>query len=136
MWLLGQAAWLVAFALQAVALHVGRLSVVQPVLVSELLFTLLIRRLVSRWPVRTAAWGAAGLLGVSLGLFLVAAEPRGGHPDPTASAWVGAVVVTGGVTAVAVLLARSGRPERRAACYAVAAAVLGALQAALIKTAA
>ena len=135
MWLFGQAVWLVAFALQALALHLGRLSVVQPVLVSELVFTLLIRRFVSRWRVRAGAWGAAALLCVSLGLFLVAAEPRGGHPVPTTSAWVWALVVIGCATSVAVLLARSGTPGRRAACYATAGALLGALEAALVKTA-
>src|SRR4051812_31518801 len=61
-WLLGQGSWLVAFGLQALALHLGRLSVVQPVLVTELVYTLLIRRFVSRWPVRTAAWGSAAPL--------------------------------------------------------------------------
>src|SRR4051794_6601476 len=65
-WLLGQAMWAVAFGLQALALHLGRLSVVQPVLVSQLVFTLLVRRFVSGWPVRAAAWCSAGLLCVSL----------------------------------------------------------------------
>jgi hypothetical protein len=59
--------------------------VVQPVLVGELVFVLVIRRLVMHWPVRAAAWGSAALLCVSLSLFLVAAEPRGGHPTPPPS---------------------------------------------------
>jgi hypothetical protein len=124
---------LVAFGLQALALHLGRLSVVQPVLVTELVYTLLIRRFVSRWPVRTAAWGSAALLCGSLGLFLVAAEPRGGHPDPTAAAWAGAFLAVGGGAAAATALGRRGSPARRAACYATAAAGLGALQAAMVK---
>jgi len=132
-WLLGQGSWLVAFGLQALALHLGRLSVVQPVLVTELVYTLLIRRFVSRWPVRTAAWGSAALLCGSLGLFLVAAEPRGGHPDPTAAAWAGAFLAVGGGAAVAAVLGRRGSSARRAACYATAAAGLGALEAALVK---
>ena len=43
-WLLG---WIVAvggFAFQAVALHYGQLSVVQPILVTELIFVLVLRR--------------------------------------------------------------------------------------------
>ncbi|NYJ07554.1 DMT family transporter [Petropleomorpha daqingensis] len=134
LWLLGQAAWLVAFGLQALALHLGRLSVVQPVLVTELVFTLLIRRFVSHWPVRAAAWGSAVLLCGSLGVFLVAAEPRGGHPYATASAWVWALLATGGAAGGAAVLGLSGTPARRAACFATSGAVLGALEAALIKT--
>src|SRR5690348_13684018 len=61
-WLLGQGVWVIAFALQALALHVGRLSVVQPVLVTQLVFTLLIRRFANHWPVLRAAWASAALL--------------------------------------------------------------------------
>ena len=134
LWLLGEAAWLVAFGLQALALHLGRLSVVQPVLVTELVFTLLIRRFVSRWPVRAGAWGSAALLCGSLGVFLVAAEPSGGHPDPTAAAWLWALLVTGAVAVGTAVLGMSGTPARRAACFATSGAVLGALEAALVKS--
>lgn len=135
MWLLGQGAWVAAIGLQAAALYSGRLSVVQPVLVSELVFVLVIRRLVMHWPVRAAAWGAAALVGVSLSLFLVAAEPRGGHPTPTPSAWLWALVATAGLVVAAVLVAGRRSPVRRAACYATAAATLGALEASFLKTA-
>jgi drug/metabolite transporter (DMT)-like permease len=134
-WLLGQAVWLVAFVLQALALHLGRLSAVQPVLVTQLVFTLVIRRYASRWPVRPAAWGSAGLLCVALVAFLLAAEPHGGHPGPTRSAWVWALLATVGTAAAGVALGRGGSPERRAACLAVSAAVLAAFQAALVKAA-
>src|SRR4051812_22434379 len=135
LWLLGQGAWVVALGLQALALHVGRLSVVQPVLVSELVFVLVIRRLVMHWPVRAAAWGSAALICVSLSLFLVAAEPRGGHPTPTASAWLWALVATGGFAGFMAVLGGRGSPVRRAAFYATAAATLGALEASFLKTA-
>lgn len=134
LWLLGQGAWVVALGLQALALHVGRLSVVQPVLVSELVFVLVIRRFVMHRKVRTAAWGSAALLCGSLSLFLVAAEPRGGHPTPTASAWVWALIATGGFAASMAWLGSGGDPVRRAACYATAAATLGALEASFLKT--
>ena len=134
LWLLGQGSWVVAIGLQALALYLGRLSVVQPVLVSELVFVLVIRRLVMHWPVRAAAWGAAALVCLSLSLFLVAAEPRGGHPTPTPSAWLWALAATGGVVVAAVLLGGRRSPVRRAACYATAAATPGCLEASFLKT--
>lgn len=134
-WLLGQAVWVVAFALQALALHVGRLSVVQPVLVSQLVFTLVIRRFAGRWAVRAAAWASAVLLCTSLALFLVAAEPRGGHPSATPRAWVWALLTALAVAGAAAVLGRHGSPGRRAGCFAVAAAVLAALEATLVKEA-
>jgi hypothetical protein len=94
-----------------------------------------IRRIVMHWPVRAAAWGAAALVCVSLSLFLVAAEPRGGHPTPTASAWLWALVATVGFSVSAVLLGGRRSPVRRAACYATAAATMGALEASFLKTA-
>ena len=44
-WLAGSAAQVGAFACQAVALHLGELSVVQPLLVVELVLALILRRL-------------------------------------------------------------------------------------------
>jgi hypothetical protein len=135
LWLLGQGAWVVAIGLQALALHGGRLSVVQPVLVSELVFVLIIRAFVMHWAVRTAAWGSAALLCGSLALFLVAAEPRGGHPAPTVSAWLWALIGAGGFAACMTWLGSRGSPVRRAAFCATAAATLGALEASFLKTA-
>ena len=85
LWLIGTAAAVAGFGFQAAALHYGRLSVVQPVLVTELIFVLLLRSLWLRQRVRPAAWGSAGLTCISLAVFLVAAEPRGGNPSPTPS---------------------------------------------------
>jgi hypothetical protein len=136
LWLIGLAAAVAAFAFQAAALHGGRLSVVQPVLVTELIFVLVLRRLWLRQHVRPAAWGSAGLTCVSLVVFLAAAEPRGGNPSPTSSAWLWAIGAFGGASLVLTLLAARGSPVRRAALYATAAAVVGALEATFIKTSA
>jgi hypothetical protein len=57
LWLLGGAAAAGTFALQALALHNGPMSVVQPVLVTELVFVLVLRRVWIRQDVAAAAWG-------------------------------------------------------------------------------
>ena len=133
LWLLGAAAAVGSFLFQAVALHYGSLSVVQPVLVTELVFVLVIRRVWLRQQIRPAAWGSAGLTCLALAVFLAAAEPRGGTAGATASAWVGAVSVCGGASVALTVLGIRGSPVRRAALYGTAAAIVAALAATFIK---
>ena len=134
LWLIGLAAAIAAFVLQAAALRNGRLSVVQPLLVTELVFVLVLRRLWLRQPIRTAAWASAALTCAGLTVFLLAAQPRGGNPTPTPHAWIGTISVFGGATVVMTLLAARGSPVRRAALYAASAAISGALAATFVKT--
>jgi len=49
------------FVLRALALHNGLLSLVQNLLVTELVFALVIRRLWIRQSIRPLAWGSAAL---------------------------------------------------------------------------
>ena len=81
LWLLGWIAAVGGFAFQAVALHYGQLSVVQPILVTELVFVLVLRRVWIRQDVARAAWAAVLVVCGALAVFLAVAEPTGGHPD-------------------------------------------------------
>ncbi|MGO9082846.1 MAG: DMT family transporter [Streptosporangiaceae bacterium] len=135
LWLLGAVAAVGSFGFQALALHYGQLSVVQPVLVTELVFVLVLRRIWIRQDVARAAWAAVLVVCAALAVFLTVAEPTGGHPAPEAAEWVSAVSVFGGAVAVLALLGRRGPPVRRAAVLAMAAALTWALMATFIKTA-
>jgi drug/metabolite transporter (DMT)-like permease len=133
LWLLGAAAGAAAFAFQAVALHSGQLSIVQPLLVTELVFALLLRRFWLRQHIAKTAWTAALVTCAALTVFLTAADPQGGQPQPDAADWASALVVFGGAVAVLAVMARWGSPVRRAALYATAASITWALMAAFIK---
>jgi hypothetical protein len=111
-WLAGSGAQVGAFAFQAVALQLGQLSVVQPLLVAA------------------AAAACAGLA-----VFIVAAEPRGGHAGPTGGHWTAAIAACVAVAAVLIALARYGSPARRAALYGLAGGISWALEATFIKSA-
>jgi drug/metabolite transporter (DMT)-like permease len=134
LWLLGWVAAAGGFAFQAVALHSGQLSVVQPLLVTELVFALILRRFWVHQHIAKRAWTAALVTCAALAVFLTAAEPHGGHLQPAATAWVSALAVFGGVVAVLAVMARWGSPMRRAALYATAASITWAVMAAFIKT--
>ena len=135
LWLLGWAAAAGTFAFQALALHTGPMSVVQPVLVTELAFVLVLRRVWIRQDVAAAAWVSVAVVCVALAVFLIAAEPSGGHPLPETKEWLSAGLVFGAAIAVLVRLGRAGPPMRRAAVFAAAAALSWALEATFLKAA-
>jgi drug/metabolite transporter (DMT)-like permease len=133
MWLFGWVALAGSFIFQSLALHNGQMSVVQPLLVTELVFALVLRRLWIHQQIRTVTWWAAAVTCGSLALFVAASEPTGGHLQPTSSAWVGATVAMGGAAAILALIGTSGSPVRRAAALGAATSILWALVATFIK---
>ena len=135
LWLLGWIAAVGGFAFQAVALHYGQLSVVQPILVTELVFVLVLRRVWIGQDVARAAWAAVLAVCGALAVFLTVAEPTGGHPTPETAEWLSALLVFGGAIAVLAVPGRRGSPTRRAALFAAAAALAWALMATFLKTA-
>lgn len=135
LWLFGWVAAAGGFAFQAVALHSGPLSIVQPVLVTELVFALVLRRFLVHQHITKTAWTAALVTCGSLAVFLTAAAPHGGHAQPDAGDWASALSVFCGVIAVTAIAARRGPSIRRAALYAVAASISWALMATFIKAA-
>ena len=134
MWLAGWGALAGGFVFQALALHDGQLSVVQPLLVTELVFALALRRLWLRQSIRSVTWWAAALTCVSLSVFLAVSEPQGGTQYPDSSAWVTGAWGTVGLAAVLALLGTRGSLVRRTALMASAAATMWALVAVLVKT--
>ena len=115
LWLLGWIALAGAFVFQALALHNGQMSVVQPLLVTELVFGLVLRRLWIHQQIRGVTWWAAALTCGSLALFVAVSEPTGGDAVPTSSAWVAATAVTAGAAGLLALFGSRGSPVRRAA---------------------
>ena len=133
LWLFGWVALAAAFVFQAVALHNGAISVVQPLLVTELVFALVLRRLWVHQTIRRVTWGAAAVVCVSLATFIAMSEPSGGNDLPTSGAWAASIAVTGGGAALLALLGTRGSPTRRAALTGAATSVLWALVAVFIK---
>ncbi len=133
LWLLGWIAAAGGFAFQSIALYNGQLAVVQPLLVTELVFALVLRRVWIHQDVARAAWASAVAICVALAVFLVMAEPHGGRSTADGREWVSVLLVFGGIIAALVLLARRGSPLRRAALFATATSLTWALCATFIK---
>jgi drug/metabolite transporter (DMT)-like permease len=133
LWLLGAAAQVGAFLFQALALHNGEVSVVQPLLVTELIIVLVLRRVWLRQHIVLGAWNGALLTCAGLAVFLIAGEPRGGQPVPASHHWITAIAVIVVVAAALAFAGRRGSPSRRAALFAGAAGITWALEATFIK---
>jgi drug/metabolite transporter (DMT)-like permease len=134
MWLLGWVGAVGGFLFQAIALHGGALSVVQPILVTELVFVLVLRWLWFRQDIARAAWGAAAVVCLALGVFLAVAEPTGGHANPETAEWLSALLAFGGAIALLAVAGRRGSPMHRAALFALAGGLAWALLAVFIKS--
>ena len=134
-WLLGMLTMGGTFVFTALALYFGELATVQPILVTELIFTLALRALWLHDPIASRTWAAAALLCAGLFGFLLVAHPVEGHGNPSAAAWVVAVGTRGVAVAVLVVLSRWGSPARRAALLGAAAALVWAIDAAFVKSA-
>jgi drug/metabolite transporter (DMT)-like permease len=132
-WLLGFALMVVSFLLQAVALHLGRLSEVQPVLTSELVFLVIV--LAIWFGLRTGRREWLGALAAAGGLagFLFFAHPEEGNLSPPTWEWLIAVGACSGFIVVTVLLALRGPRWWRAAMFGTAGAISFALTAAFTK---
>jgi len=132
-WIAGLGFMVLSFAMQAIALHVGRLSEVQPILICELLFLVVILGLWFHFPLGWREW--VGSIAAVLGLsgFLVFASPGGGNATPSTIKWIGVVAGCSVCIAVAVVAAQRGPRWWRAAMFGAGGAVGYAFAAACTK---
>ena len=133
-WLAGIAADALGFGAQAVALTIGRIAVVQPLLILSVVFALpLGARLTGQRVGRREIVGAV-VVTTALAAFLLVADPSGGRDDAPLGEWLIAGAAFGGASALLVLLARRAQPTAKAALLGTATGLLFGLSAALTKT--
>ncbi|MGA9858851.1 MAG: DMT family transporter [Solirubrobacteraceae bacterium] len=132
-WLAGIAADAVAFVAQAAALGIGRLAVVQPLLVISIVFALPLGVRLSHQRARRGDVAAAVMLVLALAAFLTIASPSGGRTEAPLSAWLVVALIAAAVCTALAVLGRHGPAPRRAALLGTAAGILFALSAALTK---
>ena len=133
LWLAGLGFDGLAYVCQALALGVGALLVVQPVITSGILFALPAsawwtgRRLVRS----DYAWAA--VLAVGLTVFLMLAGTQGGKDDAGTTAWLWCAAIAGPVLLVSFATATRSTGTRRAVLFAFTCGALFGITAALTK---
>ena len=133
-WLAGLAAVIAGFALQAAALGLGRLVVIEPVLASGLLFALVLAARRERRPLSRAEWAAALAVVGGLAVFLAVGQPTGGQRTASAAALGLAVAAAAGLTGLCAVLAGRFAGPRRALLFGVAGGVAAGATDALTKS--
>src|SRR5262249_15681124 len=123
LWLVGVSADFVGFALQAAALARGSLVIVEPLVATSLVFSLVVVAALEKATVRKRGLGAAFLVVGGLSAFLIAAAPDAdSHDTAGPSSWVvTAIIVWGLVAGIAVWSMRLRRGRWRGGALAVAA---------------
>lgn len=126
-WLAGIASMVGGQVLGAVALGLATITVVEPLLTTNLLFALVLAWVLSEQSLRWYEWLGALALAAGVALFVVAADPRSGHGAGGYRLWlfVGVVVL---FCAAAVAVGRRATGGRRAVGLATAASTLYGLQ--------
>jgi len=133
-WLLGLGAQGLGFVAQAIALGIGRMVIVQPLLVASIVFALPLGRLLEGRRIRREEWLGAALVTAGLGALLLVSKPAQGSDDASLLSWALIGGATLGLAALLFALARGRAPALRAGLLGAAGGILFGLAAALTKT--
>jgi drug/metabolite transporter (DMT)-like permease len=132
-WWFGLLSMVGAFGFQVTALARGGLTLVQPLLVTELVFLVVILRM---WFGRPLGWRegiGVSLTVLGLATFLGISDQAGGSTLPSGLGWLLMVSAGAAMIVVSVNLARFGSRPWRSAWFGVASAVAFAICAAFMK---
>lgn len=133
LWWAGTLAAVAGYVFQALALAHGSLLLVQPLLVSSLLFALPLSARLCHQRIRWAEWAWATLLTAALAVFVLVGQPREGQDRSPVQAWTLALAVTVPLVAACVVAAGRAIGRARAVLLAVAVAILLGMIAVLTK---
>lgn len=111
-WWLGSGVAALGFGLQAAALGLGSVLLVQALLVTALLFALPINARITGRPVTRSQWLWAALLAAAVAVVVTVGNPTPGHQRGAVEVWTTVVMVLAPVLVACVVGARllSGRP--------------------------
>jgi drug/metabolite transporter (DMT)-like permease len=132
-WWLGSVVAAVGFALQAAALGLGSVLLVQALMVTSLLFALPINALLTHRPVTRWDWTWAALLAAAVAVIVTVGNPTAGHSRASLETWTAVIAVVGPALVVCVVGARIWSGTVSAVLLAVVSGALWGVFAVLTK---
>jgi drug/metabolite transporter (DMT)-like permease len=134
-WLSGIALMICGQVLSALALNAGRISLVEPLLATNLLFAMALARRITRQTLGASGWGGVLLLAAGVTVFILSGAPTGGGTEKGALRHWLVFGIVAGLALLLVSLAKRLPLVREATLLALAAGLLYGLQDALTRTA-
>src|SRR4029450_11069178 len=132
-WLIGSLALLTGYLFQAGALDRGRLSVIQPLLVTTVVFALPLGYFLTRQHVGRREVAGAAVIIVGLGLFTYFGDPAGGNENAPNSQWAITIGLLSVLSVLMLVFGSGGGLSMKAAVYGTVAGILFGLSSALTK---
>jgi drug/metabolite transporter (DMT)-like permease len=130
-WLFGIGFAVLSYGFQAIALTFGPLTLVQPLVVSELLFAVPVSVRLRHLRLRPRDWAACAGIVIGLTIGIVAADPGKGQPIQPITVWAPALVAVTVLVTGCVVAARMLDGPVKATMFALAGACTMGLQSAL-----
>jgi drug/metabolite transporter (DMT)-like permease len=132
-WLAGIGFLLTGFGLQALALAYGPVALVQPIIVLELAFAIPLAIWRRHRRAGRREWIGIGCVVAGVTIFLLAASPSSGTPNPAQGAWLASLLPVGAVAAACVVAGASRRDPSRPMFLGAAAGLAFGMLAVLTK---
>jgi drug/metabolite transporter (DMT)-like permease len=133
MWLIGTLALLVGYVFQAAALDRGRLAIIQPLLVTTVVFALPLGYFLTSQRIGRSEVVGAAVIVVGLALFAIYGDPAGGRENAPGGEWAIAIAVLAVLCGALLAVGGRGGLTTKAAVYGTVAGILFGLSAALTK---
>jgi drug/metabolite transporter (DMT)-like permease len=132
-WLIGTLALFTGYLFQAGALDRGRLSIIQPLLVTTVVFALPLGYFLTKQHVGRREVGGAAVIIIGLGLFVYFGDPAGGNDNASNTQWTIAIGLLSLLSVLILVFGSGGGLSMKAAVYGTVAGVLFGLSSSLTK---
>lgn len=132
-WLLGLGAQVLGVLLQGAALDRGRVAVIQPLLVTSIVWALPLGHWLTDQVITRRHIAGAAVIVAGLATFSLVGDPAGGVDDAPLSDWIAVLVVVGAVCVGLVVIGVRGGPGAKAATFGATAGALYGVSATLMK---
>jgi len=132
-WLVGLGAQAIGVVLQAAALDRGRVAIIQPLLVTTVIWAMPLGYFLTNQTITRRHILGAVVVVAGLAVFASFGDPAGGVDNAPGSAWLSAFIVLGAICICLLLFGRRGELSAQAAVYGTIAGILYGVSATLMK---
>jgi len=132
-WVVGLGAQLVGVVLQAAALDRGRVAIIQPLLVTTVIWALPLGYFLTNQTITRRHILGAAIVVAGLAIFASVGDPAGGVDNAPGSTWLSAFLVLGTICICLLLFGRRGGAAAQAGVYGAIAGILYGVSATLMK---